>query len=60
MNEYLEQAILNAINSQTNERPIENESQWIADEDERFYYMQGYVNGIHTRWTVNKPVRIDL
>lgn len=62
MNEYLEQALLISINSQVkhNDRPLENDSQWIIDEDDQVYYMEGRVNGISMRWTVNKPIRIEL
>jgi phage major head subunit gpT-like protein len=59
MNEYLEQSILNCINSfriplKYTERPLQNHAQWIVDEDDQVYYMEGYVNGIHSRWTINK------
>lgn len=58
MNEYLEQAILNAINTmRSSEKPEENNHQWIVDEDDQVWYMEGLVNGIHSRWTVNKNER---
>jgi hypothetical protein len=60
MNEYLEQAILNAINTQIRGIVVKNDSQWVIDEDEQVYYMEGNVNGIRSRWTVNKPISVEL
>jgi hypothetical protein len=55
MNEYLEQTLLNAINStRSNDKPLENDHQHIVDEDDDVWYMVGWVNGIYSRWTVNK------
>lgn len=63
MNEYLEQALLNCIRSNklmNTKRPLENDSQWIVDEDDQVFYMEGWVNGVSNRWTVNKPIRMEL
>jgi hypothetical protein len=55
MNEYLEQTLLNVINSiRSSEKPEENDHQRIVDEDEDVWYMEGWVNGIHSRWTIDK------
>lgn len=55
MNEYLEQAFLNCINSSRRSgKPQENSCQWIVDEDDSCFYMEGNVNGIKTKWTIEK------
>ena len=55
MNEYLEQTLLNAINSmRSTQKPEENDHQRIVDEDDQVWYMEGWVNGFHSRWTVKK------
>jgi hypothetical protein len=54
MNEYLEQTLFNVINSMRSPKPEENDLQHIVDEDDEVWYMEGWVNRIYSRWTINK------
>lgn len=56
MNEYLGQTILNAINCiNSGKRPEENEYQKVVDEDDQVWYVEACLNGVYSRWTVDKP-----
>lgn len=57
MTEYLKRTLLNVINSlQRSGKPEENDCQRIVDEDDQVWYMEGWDCGVHSRWTIEKPL----